>query len=136
MGDRVLKNLNTMTRLHDKRVDQAQFMVLKSPDIPSVLVETGFISNPREARNLTSPRYQTKLSEAIFRGIKTYFWDYPPQGSRIEALTGNNQFHTVIRGESLSEIANHYHLTVAAIESANHLGKGSLQAGQRLLIPA
>lgn len=136
MGDRVLKNLNTMTRLHDKRVDQARFMVLKSPDIPSVLVETGFISNPREARNLTAPRYQAQLSEAIFKGIKSYFWDYPPQGTRIEALTGNNQFHTVTQGESLPGIANRYHLSVAAIESANHLGKGALKAGQRLLIPA
>ena len=93
MGDRVLKNLNTMTRLHDKRVDQARFMVLKSPDIPSILVETGFISNPREARDLTSPRYQTRLSQAIFQGIKGYFWEYPPQGSRIEALIGNGPYY-------------------------------------------
>ncbi len=135
MGERVLKNLNTMTRLHDKRVDQARFMVLKSPDIPSVLVETGFISNPREARNLTAPGYQRQLSEAIFKGVKAYFWDYPPQGTRIEALTGNNQFHTVTRGESLPEIAHRYRCSVAAIESANHLGKGSLKMGQRLLIP-
>ena len=135
MGDRVLKNLNTMTRLHDKRVDQARFMVLKSPDIPSVLVETGFISNPREARNLTAPRYQAQLSQAIFKGVKAYFWDYPPQGSRIEALTGNNQFHTVTRGESLSEIATRYRISVAALQSANHLGRGSVKAGQRLLIP-
>lgn len=135
MGDRVLKNLNTMTRLHDKRVDQARFMVLKSPDIPSVLVETGFISNPREAKNLTAPRYQTQLSEAIFKGVKAYFWEYPPQGSRIEALIGTNLFHTVTRGESLSGIANRYHIKIATIESANHLGNGSLKAGQRLLIP-
>ena len=134
IGDRVLKNLNKITRLHDERVDQARFMVLKSPDIPSVLVETGFISNPREAKSLTTPRYQAALSEAIFKGVKAYFWDYPPQGSRIEALTGNKLFHTVLRGESLSQIANRYHRTIAALKTANHLEKEALKVGQRLLV--
>ena len=136
MGDRVLKNLHTMTRLHDQRVDQARFMVLKSPDIPSILVETGFISNPREARDLTSPRYQAKLSQAIFQGIKSYFWDYPPQGSRIEALAGNNPYHLVKRGESLSGIANQYRVSIAALSATNHLTHDSVQIGQRLVIPA
>lgn len=86
IGTRVLQNLNGITNLHNYRVEQARFVVLKSPDIPSILIETGFISNPREERNLTSPAYQAKLTQAIFNGIKRYFWDYPPQGSRIENL--------------------------------------------------
>ena len=86
MGQRVLGQLGSLTTLHNHKVEQARFMVLKSPDIPSILVETGFISNPREERNLTSPGYQDRLSRAIFQGIKGYFWDNPPHGSRIEQI--------------------------------------------------
>lgn len=88
VGDRILRHLDQMTTLHHNKVEQARFVVLKSPDTPSVLVETGFISNPREEFNLTSPSYQTRLSQAIFNGIKRYFWDSPPHGSRIEAMLG------------------------------------------------
>ena len=87
MGGRVLRGLDTITTLHNAKVEQARFMVLKSPDIPSILIETGFISNPREERNLTSPAYQIRLTQAIFQGLKSYFWDYPPHGSRIEAMS-------------------------------------------------
>jgi N-acetylmuramoyl-L-alanine amidase len=61
-------------------------MVLKSPDIPSILIETGFISNPIEERNLTSSAYQLKLTQAILNGLKSYFWEHPPQGTRMEML--------------------------------------------------
>lgn len=88
MGSRVLRNLNTITTLHNSRVEQARFVVLKSPDIPSILIETGFISNAREEQNLNNPAYQTRLTQAIFNGIKGYFWDYPPHGSRAEMLAG------------------------------------------------
>lgn len=86
MGRSVLNNLDNITVLHSRKVEQAGFMVLKSPDIPSVLIETGFISNPKEERNLTSTYYQTKLSQAIFNGIRSYFWNFPPYGSLIEAM--------------------------------------------------
>lgn len=92
IGDKVLYHLNQMTTLHHNKVEQARFMVLKSPDIPSVLVETGFISNPREEFNLTSPAYQTRLSRAIFEGVKRYFWDSPPHGTRIEAMLGGSNY--------------------------------------------
>lgn len=90
IGDKVLRHLDRMTTLHHNKVEQARFMVLKSPDIPSILVETGFISNPREEFNLTSPAYQTRLTQAIFEGIKQYFWDSPPHGTRIEAMLGGS----------------------------------------------
>lgn len=86
IGKQVLNNLQKMTKLHEKQVDQARFMVLKSPDIPSILVETGFISNPREAVNLMNPQYQQKMSLAIFQGMKDYFWEYPPHQTRLEAM--------------------------------------------------
>lgn len=91
VGDKVLRHLDQMTTLHHNKVEQARFVVLKSPDVPSILVETGFISNPREEYNLTSPAYQTRLSQAIFNGIKRFFWDAPPQGTRIEAMSGGNR---------------------------------------------
>lgn len=86
MGRDVLNNLKHITALHSYKVEQARFVVLKSPDIPSVLVETGFVSNPREEKNLTSNYYQDRISLAIFKGIKSYFWSYPPYGSLIEAM--------------------------------------------------
>ncbi|MGQ3892122.1 N-acetylmuramoyl-L-alanine amidase [Legionella sp. CNM-4043-24] len=89
MGNQVLRNLDTMTSLHNRKVEQARFMVLKSPDIPSILIETGFISNPREEKNLNSPQYQARLTQSIFEGLKQYFWEYPPHGSYIEALVNS-----------------------------------------------
>lgn len=135
MGERVLKNLNTMTTLHNHQVEQARFMVLKSPDIPSILIETGFISNPREEKNLNSSDYQTRLTLSIFQGLKNYFWEYPPHGSRIEAML-NHRFHVVKRGESLSQIASRYHITLHALQMANQLSSTQVNVGQRLILPS
>ncbi|CDZ77889.1 N-acetylmuramoyl-L-alanine amidase AmiC precursor [Legionella massiliensis] len=136
MGERVLHNIHPVTSLHNHKVEQARFMVLKSPDIPSILIETGFISNPHEEKNLTSPAYQAKLTQAIFQGLKTYFWDYPPHGTRVEAMAGGSNTHLVQRGESLPKIAAKYHTSVAALQTANHLTGAQLRAGQRLVIPS
>ena len=136
MGGRVLGQLNHFTRLHNHRVEQARFMVLKSPDTPSILVETGFISNPVEEKNLTSSSYQTRLSQSIFDGIKNYFWSNPPHGTRIEAML-NNKFHIVRRGETLPTIAARYRTSIDNLLAMNHLSKSSsLKPGQRLVIPA
>jgi N-acetylmuramoyl-L-alanine amidase len=81
MGSNVLRNLGGITSLHNHRVEQARFVVLKSPDTPSILVETGFISNPQEEQRLASPMYQEQLSQAIFNGIYQYFREYPPRGT-------------------------------------------------------
>lgn len=135
MGGRVLNQLGNFTNLHNNKVEQAGFVVLKSADIPSILVETGFISNPLEERNLTNPAYQARLSQAIFQGIKGYFWENPPHGSRIEAMTTNN-IHLVRAGETLPAIAARYHVSVAALRSINHLrGITRLKPGQKLVIP-
>ncbi len=134
MGSRVLHHMDKVASLHNSAVEQARFVVLKSPDIPSILIETGFITNPREERNLSSPLYQARLTQAIFDGLKGYFMDYPPHGTRLEAVSGAN-LHIVRSGESLPSIAASYHTSVAAIKSANHLSDGRLRAGQRLSIP-
>ncbi|WP_028389240.1 N-acetylmuramoyl-L-alanine amidase [Legionella fairfieldensis] len=136
MGERVLRHLDRITTLHNNKVEQARFMVLKSPDIPSILIETGFISNPREEKNLTSSAYQLQLTQAIFQGLKRYFWDYPPHGTRVEALAANSTIHWVRRGESLEGIAAKYHVTVVALRTANKLSGSLLRAGQKLIIPS
>jgi N-acetylmuramoyl-L-alanine amidase len=135
MGSRVLHGLDRITNLHNNKVEQARFVVLKSPDIPSILIETGFISNPREERNLTSEGYQIQLTRAIFDGIKNYFWDYPPHGSRIEAMTNVKTRHVVRFGESLPRIAAHYHVSVSALQAANHITVNRVRPGQTLNIP-
>lgn len=81
LGSCVLGNLGRITPLHHKTVEQAQFVVLKSLDIPSILIETGFISNPKEESNLRNPAYQAKLARAILSGIQCYLKQHPPPGS-------------------------------------------------------
>jgi len=80
-GSYVLRHIDRVTQLHHVRVEQAGFVVLKSPDIPSLLIETGFISNPREEMKLINPRYQTALALAIADGVKNYFADHPTPGT-------------------------------------------------------
>ncbi|MGC4011264.1 MAG: N-acetylmuramoyl-L-alanine amidase [Pseudomonas sp.] len=86
LGHSVLQSLGGITRLHQQRVDQAGFAVLKSPDIPSILVETGFISNDADCRRLHDARHQQQLAEAIFNGLHGYFRERPPQGSLLAGL--------------------------------------------------
>ncbi|KSW24958.1 MULTISPECIES: N-acetylmuramoyl-L-alanine amidase [unclassified Pseudomonas] len=86
LGHSVLRSLGGITRLHQERVDQAGFAVLKSPDIPSILVETGFISNDADCRRLHDARHQQELAGAIFDGLHGYFRQRPPVGSLLAAL--------------------------------------------------
>lgn len=81
-GDRVLREMGQMTRLHKSSVQQAGFVVLKSPDIPSILVESAFISNPEEERRLRTASYQQKVAQAVVRGTDDYFTARAPRGTR------------------------------------------------------
>jgi N-acetylmuramoyl-L-alanine amidase len=83
LGDQVLLSVYAICPLHNRRGEQAGFVVLKSPDLASILVETGFISNPDEARKLRDPAYQNRLAGAIFAGVKRHFERHPPDGTRI-----------------------------------------------------
>jgi len=85
-AERVLRRLNSVNEVRKPRVQQAGFLVLKSPDIPSMLVETAFISNPGDERRLRQDGYRERLAEAIFEGVHHYFQEYPPEGSRFAAL--------------------------------------------------
>jgi N-acetylmuramoyl-L-alanine amidase len=105
--------------------------VLKSPDIPSILVETAFISNPREESNLRSTRFQRSLAVAIHKGVREYFHKYPPPGTRMAQI----RKHIITRGDTLSEIANRYNVSVKTIKSINNLKTDVLRVGQVLNIP-
>jgi len=90
LGERVLDKLKAITKLHHPRVEQARFVVLKSPDIPSILVETGFISNPQEERRLKSLKYQKQLAQAIMSGINLYFRHQAPPGTWLAQHYGQH----------------------------------------------
>jgi N-acetylmuramoyl-L-alanine amidase len=84
LGSDVLDSLEQVTALHYAQVEQAPFMVLKSPDIPSVLVETGFLSNPREEERLREPAYRDKLARALLEGIRHYAASHPVMASNVK----------------------------------------------------
>ncbi|WP_339470592.1 MULTISPECIES: N-acetylmuramoyl-L-alanine amidase [unclassified Pseudomonas] len=81
LGSSILGSLEGITSLHQKRVEQAGFAVLKSPDVPSILVETGFISNARDSARLVTVRHQQAVAEGLFEGLKKYFQKNPPMNS-------------------------------------------------------
>ena len=85
IGKDVLHSIGGIAQLHSRRVEQAAFVVLKSPDTPSILVETGFVSNPGEARHLASQSYQSRMADAIFSGINRYFSQNPPPNTYLAA---------------------------------------------------
>ena len=85
IGRQVLNSMGGITRLHSQHVEQAAFVVLKSPDTPSILVETGFVSNPKEAKRLASSDYQKQVARAIFNGVDHYFSKNPPPNTYLAA---------------------------------------------------
>ncbi|WP_237483546.1 N-acetylmuramoyl-L-alanine amidase [Vibrio hippocampi] len=134
VASKILKEMGKVARLHKKEPVNASLAVLKSPDIPSVLVETGFISNPAEEKLLTTRSHQDKLARALAKAIVQYFEANPPEGT-LFANRGKQIKHSVKRGESLSIIAQKYGSSVSAIKSANKLKSSSLAIGQVLVIP-
>ena len=130
--------LGARTRLHSERVEQAGFVVLKSPDIPSLLVETGFISNPEEARLLRSQRHQNRLAEAIFEGFGLTWSRAPPPGTLLaarQAQQADAPRYKIRRGDTLSTIAARYGIDTARLKSANNLASDRIRVGQVLVIP-
>ncbi len=120
--------------LHKREPVNASLAVLKSPDIPSVLVETGFISNPSEERLLFQRSHQDKLASSLSKAIVQYFEANPPEGT-LFANRGKAIKHKVSKGESLSVIAKKYGTSTSAIKQANKLKSNSIRIGQVLTIP-
>lgn len=142
VGQKVLSNMGRITPLHKRRVEQAGFMVLKSPDIPSILVETGFISNPSEARKLQTRSHQQALARSIHSGVKQFFHENPPPGTYVAWLRDAGKIaagpreHVVRSGESLALLAQRYQVSLASLRSANGLKSDTIKIGQTLSIPA
>ena len=138
-GQHVLKQMGGIARLHKRNVEQAGFLVLKSPDVPSILVETGFISNPTEAKRLSTKSYRQKMAGSIFTGIRGYFEKNPPAGTYIAwRQSGGKKAHTnlytVASGDTLSTIAARFHLRVGELKSLNNMTGNTIRTGQRLVV--
>ncbi len=129
----VLGRLKKVGKTHKGSVQQAGFMVLKSPDVPSILVETAYISNPSEERNLRNSKHQKKLAKAIMGGIREYFRSNSPPGTLLADKAPRR--HVTKRGDTLGHIARHYQVSLASIRNANQLSSDRIRIGQVLHIP-
>lgn len=125
-----LRELGRVNTLHKKHVEKAGFAVLKAPDIPSVLVETAFISNPQEERRLNDTGFQERLVAALTNGILRYFDQVAPVNTRFA-----QRRHVIRRGDTLSEIASTYNVPVDNLRVANNLRTDTIRIGQVLRIP-
>lgn len=138
-GSYILNATGNVARLRRDVPQQGNFWVLRSPDIPSLLIETGYLSNPAEARRLASADYQRKLADSIVQGVMNYFYERPPEGSLIAWQKANNQGpdrqYVVTRGDSLSLIAQRHNVSLSQLRSANSLRGDTIQVGQTLSIP-
>jgi N-acetylmuramoyl-L-alanine amidase len=121
-------------------VEHANFVVLRSPDVPSILVETAFITNPAEEARLKTGKHRERLAAAILDGVDDYFRNAPPpgslfarQGNRDNAQAAN---YVVNRGDTLSAIAASHGVSIAQLRDANQLADERVRAGEVLRIPS
>ena len=138
LGNRVIRSMGSVAHLHKKKVEQAGFAVLKSPDIPSILIETGFISNPGEARQLANRAYQRKLAGAILNGMLDHYNENPPPGTLLAARIKERATpveYVIARGDTLSGIAQRYRVSVGNLKRLNGLSGNIIRTGQRIVIP-
>jgi N-acetylmuramoyl-L-alanine amidase len=135
LGNKVVDELKKVTSLHKRKPQAASFAVLTAPDIPSILVELGFISNPQEEKNLNWSKYRERLAKAVFSATKRYFKQTPPDGTLWAKEKANNRTHKVRSGESLSLLAQRYNVKVSSIKAANDLNGDVVRVGQVLTIP-
>ncbi|NDW15247.1 AMIN domain-containing protein [Alteromonas genovensis] len=136
LGNKVIEELKAVTSLHKRKPQAASLAVLTSPDIPSILVEVGFISNPQEEKNLNWSKYRERLAKAMFNAAKRYFRQVPPDGTLWAAEKAKNRTHRVRSGESLSLLAQRYNVRVSSIKAANNLRNDVVRIGQVLTIPS
>ena len=139
LGKHLVGALKQVGPLHKSTVQQAGFVVLKSPDIPSVLVETAFISNPTEEKKLQSSKHQRALANALLKGIQQYRRDLPQYNTLADAATpisvAEPVKHTVRRGETLSGLAQRYNVSLLTLRRSNPGSSRLLRIGDVLIIP-
>lgn len=136
-----LSELSRVSNPLRSKVESAGFVVLKAPDIPSVLVETAFISNPQEENRLRTAHYQQKLADAMFKGVRKFQIAHAPetvrsnQAQRVQRASARASNYVVRSGDSLSKIADRHGVSVSAIKAANRLNSSNIRVGQKLKIP-
>lgn len=128
----MISGLRGVTHMHKSHVEQAGFRVLKAPDIPSILIETAFISNPAEEKKLRSRAHQKKLARAIFKGTLAYFQNNPPPGT---LMAMKDRKHRISSGDTLSQLAMRYQVSVSDIRRVNGIKGDRLHVGDVLRIP-
>ena len=135
LGTKILDQLkrDPFTKIHKQNVEYADFRVLKSVDIPSVLVESGFITNPEDAKRLKTKAGRRMIARSIFLGIHNYFKETPVSGSILENYP-NYLNYEIQKGDVLSEIAIRFGVTVNSINKINNLENKSIYPGQIIKI--
>lgn len=139
VGNRVSKQLSRVAKMHSHKVKEKSLAVLTSAEMPSILVETGFISNPGEEKKLRDKKYQGRLANAILAGVRDYFYTNPPPDTQIamdlKRQPAKQVRYVVARGDTVSEIAERYNVRAADIRRANKLSGDKIRVGQTLSIP-
>lgn len=142
IGERLIGSLDDVVRMRRTNVEQAAFVELKSADIPSLLIESGYITNKNDAKNLDSEAWRKRFAGALVAGITKWFHDRPPRGTLIAWQKDNGGAHAVApstyivkSGDSLSELAQRFGVSLAALKFANELADNVIQVGQQLRIP-
>ncbi len=133
LAERMISELHRVGKVRKPEVERANFAVLRAPDVPSILVEAAFISNPSEERKLRSTSFQESLADAMLTGLRSYFSTHARPGTLI--ADGQPDQHIIRPGETLSGIADRYSLSVAELRSANDVSDDRIFAGQVLRIP-
>ena len=135
LGTKILDQLkrDPFTKIHKQNVEYADFRVLKSVDIPSILVESGFITNPEDAKRLKTKAGRRMIARSIFLGIHNYFKEAPVSGTLLENYQ-NYLNYEIQEGDVLSEIAIRFGVTVDSINKTNNLENKSIFPGQIIRI--
>mgnify|MGYP002302950753 FL=1 len=146
LAQEILHQLSAFTHVRKSQPIKASLAVLKAPDIPSLLIETGYLSNRYEEIQLNQPNYQKQIAYRIYLGIKSYYEKYPAQKlrsrqesyARTKNMTKNGgtaKSVTVKKGESLGLIAKRYGTTIAQLKKINSLKSDTVHVGQVLYLP-
>ncbi len=139
VGGKVSREMGKVAKMHSKEVKQKSLMVLKAADMPSILVETGFISNSSEENKLRDKKHQGRLASAVLAGVRSYFYANPPSDTQIamdlRRTPASRVRHVIARGDTISEIAQRYNVSPAAIRRENKLSTDRIRVGQTLNIP-
>jgi N-acetylmuramoyl-L-alanine amidase len=139
VGAKVSREMGRVAKMHSREVKQKSLIVLKAADMPSILVETGFISNSAEEKKLRDQKHQARLASAVLAGVRSYFYTNPPPDTQIamdmRRKPSSQVSHVIARGDTISQIAERYNVSPTDIRRVNKLSTDNIRVGQTLNIP-